>query len=133
VSTVPELPDLTVQEFGGQGKEVLLRFEPQTATAMAVLAESMDATRAVQIGLAHRVVDGDHEQLVAAAVQLAAPAATAPRELVLATKSTLRTTASIDVHADAVETELTAQLESMASPAFAELLAALRARISKQA
>jgi enoyl-CoA hydratase len=106
---------------------------PQTATAMTVFGEAIDATRAARVGLALRVVSGDHEQLVAAAVQLAAPAAAAPRELVLATKRTLRTTASIDVHTDAVETELTAQLESMAGPAFAELLAALRARISKQA
>jgi preprotein translocase subunit SecF len=29
-----ELPDLTVQEFGAQGKEFLLRFEPSNATAM---------------------------------------------------------------------------------------------------
>jgi preprotein translocase subunit SecF len=38
-----ELPDLTVQEFGGQGKEFLLRFEPQTATAMNTVAESITA------------------------------------------------------------------------------------------
>ncbi len=36
-----ELPDLTVQEFGGQGKEFLLRFEPQTATAMNTVAETI--------------------------------------------------------------------------------------------
>jgi enoyl-CoA hydratase len=57
----------------------------------------------------------------------------APRELVLATKRTLRTTAAYDRHDDAVETELVAQLASMDTPAFAELLAAMRARISRQA
>lgn len=36
-----DLPDLTVQEFGGQGKEFLLRFEPQTATAMNTVAETI--------------------------------------------------------------------------------------------
>lgn len=36
-----DLPDLTVQEFGGQGKEFLLRFEPETATAMNVVAETI--------------------------------------------------------------------------------------------
>src|SRR5206468_2025255 len=30
-----------VQEFGGQGKEFLLRFEPQTATAMNTVAETI--------------------------------------------------------------------------------------------
>lgn len=38
-----ELPDLTVQEFGGQGKEFLLRFEPETATAMNTVAETIKA------------------------------------------------------------------------------------------
>jgi preprotein translocase subunit SecF len=41
-----DLPDLTVQEFGGQGKEFLLRFEPQTATAMNTVAETIKAALA---------------------------------------------------------------------------------------
>ena len=36
-----DLPDLTVQEFGNQGKEFLLRFEPATATAMNTVAETL--------------------------------------------------------------------------------------------
>lgn len=36
-----ELPDLTVQEFGREGKEFLLRFEPETATAMNTVAETI--------------------------------------------------------------------------------------------
>jgi len=36
-----DLPDLTVQEFGGQGKEFMLRFEPATATAMNTVAETI--------------------------------------------------------------------------------------------
>lgn len=35
------LPDLTVQEFGNQGKEFLLRFEPENATAMNTVAETL--------------------------------------------------------------------------------------------
>lgn len=38
-----DLPDLTVQEFGGQGKEFQLRFEPETATAMNTVAEKIKA------------------------------------------------------------------------------------------
>lgn len=34
-----DLPDLTVQEFGNQGKEFLLRFEPSDATAMNKVSE----------------------------------------------------------------------------------------------
>lgn len=105
---------------------------PQVATAMTLFGESMDASTAVRHHLALRLVDGDHDELVDAAVQLAAPAAKAPRELILDTKSTLRATACIDRHDDAVETELVAQLRSMENPAFAELLSAMRARISRQ-
>jgi preprotein translocase subunit SecF len=36
-----DLPDLTVQDFGNQGKEFLLRFEPETATAMNTVAETL--------------------------------------------------------------------------------------------
>jgi preprotein translocase subunit SecF len=36
-----DLPDLTVQEFGNQGKEFLLRFEPENATAMNTVAETL--------------------------------------------------------------------------------------------
>jgi enoyl-CoA hydratase len=106
---------------------------PQTAMAMTVLGQTLDASAAERTGLALRMVAGDdHDELVDAAVELAAAAAKAPRELVISTKRTLRTTATQDVHADAVETELVAQLESMKSPAFTELLAAMREKITGQ-
>jgi enoyl-CoA hydratase len=44
----------------------------------------------------------------------------------------MRATASLDEHAKAVEVELLAQLESMKSPAFTELLARMREKISKR-
>lgn len=106
---------------------------PQTAMAMTVFGTRLDGSEAVRTGLAFQQVDGDHDELVAAAVELAGPAAKAPRELVTTTKRTLRATAAYDRHEDAVETELEAQLASMDTPAFAELLAAMRARISRQA
>jgi enoyl-CoA hydratase len=106
---------------------------PQTAMAMTVLGQTLDAAEAERTGLALRAVPGDdHDELVAAAVELAAAAAAAPRELVISTKRSLRTTAAIDAHADAVEVELVAQVESMKSPAFTELLTAMREKISRQ-
>ncbi|HEU5476081.1 MAG TPA: enoyl-CoA hydratase [Actinophytocola sp.] len=104
---------------------------PQTAMAMTVLGQKADAATAERTGLTLRTVDGDHDALVAAAVELAGPAAAAPRELVLSTKHTLRTTATLTEHAEAVEIELVAQLESMTRPAFTELLAAMREKISR--
>ena len=104
---------------------------PQTAMAMTVFGQTLDAGAAERTGLALRVVDGDQEALVDAAVALAGPAVAAPRDLVTTTKRTLGMTASMDRHADAVETELLAQLRSMQSPAFTELLAAMREKISR--
>jgi enoyl-CoA hydratase len=106
---------------------------PQTATAMTVLGQTLDAAAAERTGLALRMVAGDdHDELVGAAVELAAAPAKAPRELVISTKRSLRATATIDAHADAVEVELVAQVESMKSPAFTELLSAMREKISGQ-
>jgi len=102
---------------------------PQTATAMTLFGQVLDADAAVEKGLALHKAD----DVVAAAVELAQPAVAAPRDLVITTKRTLRATASYDRHDDAVETELVAQVASMATPAFAELLTAMRERISRQA
>jgi len=103
---------------------------PQTATAMTLLGEILRTEDAVRTGLAYRAVDGDHDALLAAAVELAAPAAAAPRELVASVKASMLATAGFQRHDEAIETELTAQVRSMDSPAFAELLAAMRAKIS---
>jgi enoyl-CoA hydratase len=99
---------------------------PQQAAAMTLFGQPLDAEAAVRAGLALRVVEGD---LVAAALELAAPAVAAPREALLATKRSLRTTASLAAHADAVDVEIEPQLASLSSPEFAERLEAMRARI----
>jgi enoyl-CoA hydratase len=104
---------------------------PQTTAAMALFGEVLDAAEAQRVGLVHRVVDGTHENLVDAAVRFAGVAANAPRELMVATKRTMRATATLDEHTAAVETELVPQLASMESPAFADRLAALRKRIGR--
>lgn len=102
---------------------------PQTAAAMTLFGQVLDADEAVRTGLAFRKAD----DVVAAAIEFCAATAAAPRDLVVTTKRTLRTTAAYHRHDDAVETELVAQLASMDTPAFAELLAAMRDRISRQA
>lgn len=102
---------------------------PQTTAAMTLFGQVLDADEAVRTGLAFRKAD----DVVAAARELCAATAAAPRDLVLATKRTLRTTAAYHRHDEAVETELVAQLASMETPAFAELLSAMRDRISRQA
>ncbi|MGH4007091.1 MAG: enoyl-CoA hydratase [Pseudonocardiaceae bacterium] len=98
---------------------------PQTAAAMTLFGAPLDAVEAVRTGLAYRLieVDGDprssaaHEAVVTAAVDFAQRAASAPRDLVVTTKATLRATAVIPEHADAVSYETTRQLTSLRSQA----------------
>ncbi|WP_026425765.1 enoyl-CoA hydratase [Actinokineospora inagensis] len=106
---------------------------PQTATAMTLLRHVPDAAEARRVGLTLATVDGDHDALVRTAVDMAAPAAKAPRDLVLSIKRSMRATAAQTRHDDAIETELTAQVDSMDSPEFAQLLAEMKARISTRA
>lgn len=103
---------------------------PQQAAAMTLFGEALDAEAAVRAGLALRLVEGGHDELVQAARDLAAPAVASPREVVLSTKRTLRHTGGLTQHAAAVDAEIGPQLESLAAPAFAERLAAMKARIS---
>ncbi|MBA0124651.1 enoyl-CoA hydratase [Haloechinothrix sp. YIM 98757] len=103
---------------------------PQQATAMTLLGEVLDAPAAHDAGLVLRTVDGEHEELVAAACSLASGAADAPRDLLTTTKRTMRTTRSLGEHQEAVDTEIAPQIESITSPEFTERLTASKGRIS---
>jgi enoyl-CoA hydratase len=98
---------------------------PQAAAALTLFGDVLDADEAARIGLVHRVV----EDVLPAAVELAGRAAAAPRDLVVATKATMRLTAGAMSHAEAVEIEVRAQAESVRSEQFQERLAALQAKI----
>jgi enoyl-CoA hydratase len=88
-----------------------------------------DAEAAVRHGLALSVADDP----VAAALELAAGPASAPREVVLATKATMRATASPgsvdnEQHELAKNLELGPQANSLQSPEFAARIAAAQRR-----
>ncbi|WP_027928126.1 enoyl-CoA hydratase [Amycolatopsis benzoatilytica] len=127
---IPRFLDLGLHPGGGMTWMSQRVLGPQQAAALALFGESLTAEEAVRAGLAHRLVDGDHEALVQAARDLAAPTAAAPREVVLSTKRTMRHTSTLRSHPEAVDAEIVPQLESLSSPAFAERLAAMKARIS---
>jgi enoyl-CoA hydratase len=102
---------------------------PEVARAALLFGMRFDAEAAVRHGVALTMADDP----VAAAFQLAAGPAAAPRDVVLATKATMRTTVSpgsvdTDQHAFAVEAEVGPQVESIRSPEFAERLNAARRR-----
>ncbi len=102
---------------------------PQVARAALLFGMRFDAESAVRHGLALSVADDP----VAAALELAAGPAAAPREVVLATKATMRATAnpgSLDNehHHLAKRLELGPQARSIQSPEFAARLAAAQRR-----
>ncbi|MCU1686022.1 MAG: Enoyl-CoA hydratase [Amycolatopsis sp.] len=102
---------------------------PQRAAAMTLFGEVLDADAAVRAGLALRRVEGGHDALLEAALGLAKVPSEAPRELVLATKASMRLTRTLSAHADAVDAEIAPQVASLDSPGFAERLAAMRNKI----
>ncbi|HTX96366.1 MAG TPA: enoyl-CoA hydratase [Mycobacterium sp.] len=102
---------------------------PQVARAALLFGMRFDPESAVHHGLALLVADDP----VAAALELAVGPAAAPREVVLATKKTMRATASPgslddEQHEVAMRTELGPQAHSIQSPEFAQRLAAARRR-----
>lgn len=103
---------------------------PQAAMAAVLFGEVLDGAEAERVGLVYRCVDD--EDLSSTAHQMAARAASAPRELAIATKATIIGMADVTDHPSAVATELVPQLWSTRQPWFAERIAALRARITSR-
>jgi enoyl-CoA hydratase len=103
---------------------------PEVAMATVVFGQVADGREAERLGLAFRSVPLAELQEVAH--EIAARAASAPRELAIATKATIAAMADIHDHPAAVARELEPQLWSTRQPWFAERLAALKARISSR-
>jgi enoyl-CoA hydratase len=103
---------------------------PQGAAAMSLFCEVLDAAEAERVGLVWRSYPDD-EALLAAAQELAGRAASADRQLLATTKSTMRVTATTS-HEQAVEIEVRAQAVSIRSSDFRDRLAALRQKISSR-
>lgn len=101
---------------------------PQASAATVLFGQVLDARAAEACGLVWETADDD--LVVGRAVEMASRAADTPRELVTTTKATMRTTAQLDTHSDAVDVELEPQVWSINQPAFAERLAAMQRRIT---
>jgi enoyl-CoA hydratase len=115
---------------GGHTWMLQRRVGPQAAAAMVLFGEVVDGARAAEVGLAWSCVPDD--RLLDTARDLAAVAASAPRDLVARIRQTMLDVRSIDDHAEAVERELEPQVWSINQPAFQEKLAALQRRISSR-
>src|ERR1700754_1003145 len=123
----PRFQKLGIHPGGGATWMLQRAVGPQVARASLLFGMRFDAEAAVRYGLALEVA----EDPVAAARQLAAGPAAAPRDVVIATKASMRATANPGVvdseqHQIAVDTELGPQAASLTSPEFARRLAAAR-------
>ncbi len=103
---------------------------PQVTMAAVLFGEVMDGAEAERVGLAYRCVDDD--ALLATAHEMAARAASAPRELSIVTKKTIKDMADVATHEAAVVRELEPQVWSTTKPWFKERIAALQAKISSR-
>jgi enoyl-CoA hydratase len=125
----PRFQKLGIHPGGGATWMLQRAVGVQAARASLLFGMRFEAEAAVRYGLALDVADDP----VAAAKELAAGPAAAPREVVLATKASMRATANpgsidVDQHRIAVDTEVKPQAASILSPEFAERLAAAKRR-----
>jgi enoyl-CoA hydratase len=103
---------------------------PQATAAAVLFGEVLDGEAAASCGLVWRCVDDD--ALASTAAELAARAASVPRELARRTKATLAAVPDVQTHPAAVDLELEAQLWSLSQPDFADRLKALQKKISSR-
>ena len=121
----PRFQKLGIHPGGGATWMLQRAVGPQVARASLLFGMRFDAEAAVRHGLALEVADDP----VAAARALAAGPASAPRDVVIATKASMRATANpgtvdLEQHRLAVDVELVPQARSIESPEFAARLAA---------
>ena len=125
----PRFQKLGIHPGGGATWMLQRAIGPQAARAALLFGMKFDAEAAVRHGLALQVADDPIE----AALALAAGPAGAPREVVLATKATMRATdhpgvLDTDQHQLAEEIEIVPQATSIESPEFAARLASAKRR-----
>jgi enoyl-CoA hydratase len=123
----PRFQKLGIHPGGGATWMLQRGVGPQVARAALLFGKRFDAAEAVRYGLALEVANDP----VAAAQQLAAGPAAAPRDVVLATKASMRATANpgfLDSaqHAIAVDVEIGPQARSIESPEFQRRLASAK-------
>ena len=129
----PRFQKLGIHPGGGATWMLQRAVGPQVARASLLFGMRFDAETAVRHGLALQVADDP----VAVARELAAGPASAPRDVVLATKASMRATASpgavdTDLHRIAVDVEIGPQATSIESPEFAARLATARSATAKK-
>jgi enoyl-CoA hydratase len=111
---------LGIHPGGGHTRMLRNATDAQTAAAMVLFGQVLDGTAAERAGLVWQCVEPD--ALLDVARAIASKGASAPKDLVAATKTTLATMASVTEHVDAVERELATQVWSIEQGWVAERL-----------
>ena len=115
---------------GGHTWRLMNKTNEQVTRAMVLFGEVLDGARAAEVGLAWKHVPQD--ELMTAAHEMAARAATYPPRLQRVTKTELGKLPGIDNSPAAVEHEVKPQVASMTSPEFQALVSKLQADISSK-
>lgn len=103
---------------------------PQTTSAMVLFSQILSGEESVPVGLSWKCVEDD--QLIAESLDMAKRLSAVPQELVVRTKASIKDTADIFDHDEAVQRELTDQAWSADQPAFRERLNAMQTKISSK-
>ena len=119
---------LGIHPGGGHTWMVQRLVGPQTSAALVLFSEVVNGADAVRLGLAWDCVSD--AELLDRCRTLAATAAGSPPELVQRVKASMAAVADLEVHDEAMQVELVAQLWSMTDPVFRQRLADLHAQIS---
>ena len=122
--------DLGLHPGGGHTWMLRDAVGKHNAAAMVLFGQILQGEDAERYGLVWRCVDDD--QLLDASVEIAARAASGPKELVVEIKRSLADMRAIDDATAAMERELGPQVWSREQPWFAERLAAIKARVSSK-
>jgi enoyl-CoA hydratase len=116
--------DLGLHPGGGHTWMLQRLVGPQTAMAAVLFGQEFTGEEATRVGLAYECVAPD--DLVARATEVAARAASMPRELSRRAKAVMRGMFDVDTLAAAVETELEVQAWSLQQPEFKERIASFQ-------
>ena len=122
--------DLGLHPGGGHTWMLRDAVGKHAASAMVLFGQILDGAGAERYGLAWECVDDD--ALLDRSVEIAARAASGPKELVVEIKKSLHDMRGIDDAVAAMERELGPQVWSREQPWFAERLAAIKARVQKK-
>ena len=122
--------DLGLHPGGGHTWMLRDAVGKHTAAAMVLFGQILDGETAARYDLAWECVDDG--ALIDRSVEVAARAASGPKELVVELKKSLHDMRAIDDPVAAMERELGPQVWSREQPWFAERLAAIKARVQSK-